>query len=145
MDWSNDATDVQGVWNDFEKKLIEVVDELVPMSEFKNNFLLKPPNQLINNKKNLRKRLLKALRRNPTLEMKSRIKNLNSEIKTHFYSEKRSNVRKNLVPGNSKSLWKAVNSAHDIGTAHLPSNMTLGNVKKMSCNYNLTYELQPFC
>ena len=51
------------------------------------------------------------------------------EIKKYFYSEKRLNVRKNLIPGNSKSLWNAVNTAKDIGTLTLPCLMTLGIVK----------------
>ena len=34
VDWSVDATNVQGIWNDFETKLIHVVDNLVPIVEF---------------------------------------------------------------------------------------------------------------
>ena len=50
------------------------------------------------------------------MDLKNCIKNLNSEIRSHFYSEKRSNVRRNLRPGDSKSLWKAVNAVKGIGT-----------------------------
>ena len=62
------------------------------------------------------------------MELKARIKNLNHEIKSYFYSEKRSNVRKNLKPGNSKSLWKAVNMAKDIGSSSIPCKLTLGHI-----------------
>ena len=34
VDWSNEATTVQDVWNDSETKLICIVDSLIPMSEF---------------------------------------------------------------------------------------------------------------
>ena len=50
------------------------------------------------------------------MDLKNCIKNLNSEIRSHFYSEKRPSIRRNLRPGDSKSLWKAVNAAKDIGT-----------------------------
>ena len=97
MDWSNNATDVQGAWDDFENKLIAVVDNLVPLSEFKNNSQVKLPSNVIKRKINLRKRLLKNFRRTPNLDLKSRIKSLNVEIKKYFYSERRLNVRKNLI------------------------------------------------
>ena len=35
--WSNDIDDVQGFWNDFECKLINVVDKIVPITKFENN------------------------------------------------------------------------------------------------------------
>ena len=71
VDWSNNATDVQGAWDDFENKLIAVVDNLVPLSEFKNNLQVKLPSNVIKRKINLRKRLLKNFRRTPNLDLKS--------------------------------------------------------------------------
>ena len=53
---------------------------------------------------------------------------MNFEIKTYYYSEKRFNVRKNLIPGSWKSLWKAVKIAKYIGSESLPCNMTFGNM-----------------
>ena len=129
MDWSSKATDVQGLWNDFETKLINIIDELVPLTEYKNNLAVRAPFPRIKSKLNLRKRLIKNFKRSPTLNIKHPIKNLNYEIKVHFYSEKRTNVRKNLKPGNSKSLWDAVKIAKDTGTAPLPCSMTFENVK----------------
>ena len=63
----------------------------------------------------------------PSLELKNRIKNLNAEIRTQFYSSKRTNVSRNLRPGNSKSLWNAVNAAKDIGASSLPQSMKFEN------------------
>ena len=40
-----------------------------------------------------------------------------------FKSSKRTNVRRNLRPGNSKYLWNAVNAAKDIGASSLPQSM----------------------
>ena len=92
MDWSNNLNDVQSVWNDFETKLIRVVDDHAPLMEFKNNTVMIVPNFHIKHKLNTRKRLLNVFKRNPTLELKARIKNLNFEIRTHYYPEKRKNV-----------------------------------------------------
>ena len=36
VEWSGSAGDVQQVWNDFENKLISVIDKLVPLTEFVN-------------------------------------------------------------------------------------------------------------
>ena len=33
---------------------------------------------------------------------------LNTEIKNHFNEKKRRHVRRNIYPGNTASLWKAV-------------------------------------
>ena len=46
VDWTNNATDVQQIWNDFETKLITVVDELVPVSSFVNGKIESKPPQL---------------------------------------------------------------------------------------------------
>ena len=108
VDWDNEATDVQEAWDDFETKIIEVVDCVAPMSEFKNNSISVSTNRVILRKRNLRKRLLRQFKQSPTLELKTRLKQVNAEIKSHFHSEKRSKVRRNIIPGNSKSLWRAV-------------------------------------
>ena len=80
------------------------------------------------NKINIRNRILKKFKSNPTLELKNRIKHLNSEIKLFYYSNKRFAVRKGLLPGNSKSLWWAVSIAKDIGHPTIPNNMLSNNV-----------------
>ena len=74
-------------------------------------------------------RLLKLRKHRPSIELKNRIKNLNFEIKTHFFIENRNKIRRKLLPGNSKSLWNAVKAAKDIGADSLPGSMTLGGRK----------------
>ena len=51
------------------------------------------------------------------------MKNLSKEIKDHFVMNKRNRVRKGIIPGNSKSLWKAVNLAKDVNSNEIPSKM----------------------
>ena len=37
--WLNNVNNVQEAWNDLENKLVNVVDTLVPISDFKGNHL----------------------------------------------------------------------------------------------------------
>ena len=71
VDWSNEATTVQEAWDDFETKLIPIVDSIIPMSSFYNNVNSKRPSCSIQRKRTLRKRLLKTFKRNPTLDLKN--------------------------------------------------------------------------
>ena len=64
----------------------------------------------------------------PSHEIKMRIKETDKTIRTHFRLEKRKGLRKGIVPGNSSSLWKAVNLAKDLGMGGIPEQMHLGGV-----------------
>ena len=76
VDWSNKANSVQGLWDDFEFKLINVVDSL-PMIETTDATVVNKPCPSIKSKLTLRNRLFKIQKKWPTLELKMRIKNLN--------------------------------------------------------------------
>ena len=125
VDWTNDAHNVQQLWNDFEAKLIKVVDDLAPLTEFKDGKITLTQNPVVKHKLNLRNRLLKLLKKRPTLDLKKRIKKLNVEIKSHFTFERKNFIRRKIIPGNSKSLWNAVKAAKDIGTSNLPVAMKI--------------------
>ena len=127
VDWSNNATTVQESWNDFETKLIKIVDSIVPITDFDGDKVADKPCPVIKRKFNIRKRLLKKLKRDPTVELKSRIKNLNAEIRSHFHSLKKKAIRQKIIPGNSKSLWNAVNMSKDIVSNCMPFHMTIAN------------------
>ena len=123
--------DSQSYWDLFENKLITIVDEIVPLTPFILNQTLssaKPPKN-IKHKLNLRKRLLKTLNNSPSNSLRDRIKNLNIEIKNHFVSQKRNNIQRSIIPGNSKTLWKAVNIAKNINPNPIPEVIFLDNVK----------------
>ena len=60
--------------------------------------------------------------------MKSRIRHLSTEIKSHFTTEKRMKVRQGIKPGNSKTLWEAVKIAKDQNIEDLPEKMNLNSV-----------------
>ena len=61
--------------------------------------------------------------------LKTKIKDLNIEIKNFFTSQKRLAVRRGITPGNTLSLWSAVKIAKDINVAGLPGVMYLNNIK----------------
>ena len=45
------------------------------------------------------------------------------EIKNHFYEKKKKSLRRNIIPGNGKSLWKAVSEANDLNDEEIPDRM----------------------
>ena len=89
---------VQSCWNAFESELVRVVDEVAPLVEFLNNSVksvVTPP--VIKNKLNTRKRLLSKLKRNPSNEIKDRVRALNCEIKTFYYGRTKQIVSRDPV------------------------------------------------
>ena len=79
----------------------------------------------IKTKINKRARLLKNCNKNPTTTpvIKQKIKDLNKEIKTFFNEAKTKNVRNCIKPGNSKTLWDAVNKAKDCNINSIPETL----------------------
>ena len=96
--------DVQALWNDMENILVKVSDKIIPLAKCSRNStkesLKTPP--VIKRKMNLRKKLIRKLRVEHDLVVKQRVKDLNTEIKHHFYELKRKSVRRNIVPENTK-------------------------------------------
>lgn len=122
IDWSCDADSVQGCWNDFESKLLKVVDDLIPVTKFSDTVTSKQtmPSS-IKNKYNKRKRLLRIYRLKRDEISKARLKQINSEIKIYHNNLQSCKIRKSIVPGNTKSLWNAVRLAKDTNTTTLPN------------------------
>ena len=71
--WELGIGQVQPFWNNFEAKLVAVVDELAPLAQFTNNSIKRTntPSTVIK-KERLRKRLLNQRKTNPTNELRSR-------------------------------------------------------------------------
>jgi hypothetical protein len=119
---------VQGVWNEFENKLINIVDEIVPIKEFENNLQLKsqvPPQ--IKHIINKRKRLLHKLKVDKSRELKESIVVLDKKIRLYFHQSKKKKVRQSIVAGNTSSLWRAVKIANDVNISSLPGVMFRAN------------------
>ena len=118
-------TNVQQFWNNLENNIINVIDDVTPMVEFTNNYtsttcpktLLKP---LINEKR----RLLKLFKNSKNQTILENIKEVNKSILEKGKQLKRNSIRRSLVPGNSKSLWNAVNLAKDINPNVIPQDMS---------------------
>ena len=84
IDWNIGVDDVQQYWNIFEDRLIKIIDSLVPLVDHHNNVIKEKVPWNIKNKINKRNRLLKSFKRNPTIERKKTITDLNCEIKNCF-------------------------------------------------------------
>ena len=121
LDFNIGICDVQEYWNVFENMIINVIDVLIPLATFTNNTVKNSgPPKAIKNCLNKRQRLLKRFKQLPCIELKTKINELDREIRLHFKNEKRTKVRKGIIPGNTRSLWKAVNLAKDINTSPIP-------------------------
>ena len=71
----------------------------------------------------MRKKLLAKTKSSPNDNLRIRINNLNKEIRLHFQNLKLNSIQRTIIPGNSKSLWKAVKIAKDINTNDIPKVM----------------------
>ena len=124
VDWSCNEDSVQATWNNFENKLLRVVDDLVPLSCFSDKISTK--NSLpdsVRNKINRRKRLLRRFKVEKSPIIKSQITMLNKDIKKYYYNLQSCKVRKLIKPGDTKSLWMAVKMAKDTNQDNLPKTM----------------------
>ena len=140
VDWHIKADDVQAFWNIFENKLINVVDDVVPYVKFVNNLSTKtacPP--FIKNKLNKRKRLLNKYKKDKLPETKTLIKKLDKVIKDFFHKQKRSNIRRSILPNNSKSLWDAVKLAKNLNINTIPEQLSLDKIEVPKINLPQTF------
>ena len=135
IDWHIDACNVQQFRNLLENKLINVIDVIAPYAKFSNNEIAQTNvNTKIKTLLNARKNLLKKFKLRPNFDLKAKIKSLDSNIKNHFYQEKRKRVRRGILPGNSKSLWAAVRIAKDQNVQSFPKIIYENNVKISDSN-----------
>ena len=129
MNWLIGIENVQEYWNVFENMLINVIDTIAPLVTFVNDVAkeTKPPPH-IKNAINTRQRILKNYRKHPCLEIKIKIGILDKTIRDFFKTKKTSRVRNGILPGNSKTLWRAVNIAKDINPPKLHSEFIINNL-----------------
>ena len=128
--WDNEIICVQSFWNSFEHNLVSVIDDLVPYTQTKNApsmSLICPP--FIKNLINKRKRLLKQFKLKKCPLLNEKIKDLNKDIRKHFYNKRKQNIRRKIIPGNSKSLWDAVKTAKDIELDAIPDKIYFDNIE----------------
>ena len=120
-----ESDDPQSVWNEFEQKLLTVIDKILPYTPFTNNVSVRSlkPTTHLKSKINLRKKLLKKSRLVPSDSIRIRINQLNKEIKCHYNQMKYNSIQRSIIPGNSKSLWRAVKIAKNVNVSEIPKLM----------------------
>ena len=129
IDFNMNLDCVQETWNRFENKFINVIDYLVPIVPHVNDVILNSDyNSKIKKLINCKKRLLKNKRSRNNFNQHLKLKTLNKQIKHEINFEKTKNVRRGILPGNSKSLWNAVNKAKDLNVRTLPETLTLNSI-----------------
>jgi hypothetical protein len=123
-DWSIEDDTVQGTWNYFENKLINVVDTIIPLAKFINNSICrKSIPSSVKNKIIRRKRLLKSFKLRQSVETKANIRALDKEIRDHFNTIRIKNIRRSIVPGNTQWPWRVVKIACDVNVTTMPNQM----------------------
>jgi hypothetical protein len=81
VDWNITDMSLQGFWNSFENKLINVIDTLAPMFEMKSSPMVTTDPAYIKNKLNVRKKLLCHFKQRKEIMDKRQIDLLNGETK----------------------------------------------------------------
>ena len=105
------------------------MDKVAPLSTFINNKIIQkdiPKSIKTFSTKDIP--YIKNFKRNPTSELKSNIGELDLFVRIHFVNSKRKDVRRGIVPGTSKTLWKAVHIAKDTNYQTLPNKLSLNSV-----------------
>ena len=119
---------LQSFWNSFKIKLLSVIDKVVPYSTFVSQSIIqKVLNPWIKNKLNKRTRLLKLFNKTKTINLKTKIRSLDKEIRDFFRKQKRSLIRRSIVLSSSKSHCDAVKVAKNLNVDAIPEFMSLGN------------------
>ncbi len=81
VDWHCDSAEIQSCWNNFENKILEVIDNLVPLTSFSNYITTKQTfPKSIKSQMNLRKRLIASFRSSKSAVTKTRLSAVNKEI-----------------------------------------------------------------
>ena len=119
-----DISPVQDLYNHIERKIIEAVDELVPMRTITQRKKTMTPylNSLINKKRKLTRKVR-------TFETTGRLKEVNKEIRAAFNSRKRNSIRKIIKPGDPVSLWAAVKESQQVENPKIPEEVELNGIK----------------
>jgi hypothetical protein len=128
MDAETDT--VKDTWNIIENKLINIVDKLIPETEFKNNITCKikvPPNMI--SELNRRKNLLRKFKINKTMILKEQISSLDKEIKSTITRNKGLQCQEINNNRNTKSLWKAVKVARNINVNTIPDKLCINGTQ----------------
>ena len=108
-DWPCTIEDSQSYYNWLESKIINIVDKLAPYKTHKAR-----KNEYKENKKNTRlknskKKYLRKWRMTGRIADKQNARALNVQIRRAMLEERKQQIRRKIKPGNSITLWDAVN------------------------------------
>jgi hypothetical protein len=123
VDWDCNIERAQDYYNWIENKLLEIVDELAPLTKRKcvhiSSYSEKSCKSLINK----HRRLVKKWKQKQLPAHKHEANILKKQIRDEVYKNTKMKIRKHIRPGNAKTLWDAVRIAKDEDTSSIPSKM----------------------
>ena len=128
MEFNTLITPVQELSNNIERNIITVVDEIAPMKMIiVSKKRLSPATRTLAMRK---RRLLQGVR---TEQKCQEIKDINQKIKLSRFNQRKEEIRKNMKPGDQKSLWDAVSKSQQVEPQNIPDQMER-NGKKVNKN-----------
>jgi hypothetical protein len=123
IDWNSEIEMAQDHYNWLEHRLIEIIDELAPLTLRKcvnvSSYQEKSNVALVNK----HRRLIAKWKKKHHPEHRREANELKKQIRTEANNNRRIKVRRHIKPGNPKSLWDAVKIAKDEDTSSIPSKM----------------------
>jgi len=126
--WETEIESIQEMWNSYEQEILTIVDKIAPLEEVENTIRRKV-SKIMKSKLNRRNHLLKKRKHHAQTENeKKELKALSKFIRHYHNEERRTHVRRKIIPGNNKSLWDAVKIARDIEPTPLPPILTRNGI-----------------
>ena len=126
--WKTEIESIQEMWNSYEQEILTIVDKIAPLEEVENTIRRKV-SKIMKSKLNRRNHLLKKRKHHAQTENeKKELKALSKFIRHYHNEERRTHVRRKIIPGNNKSLWDAVKIARDIEPTPLPPILTRNGI-----------------
>ena len=126
--WETEIESIQEMWNSYEQEILTIVDKIAPLKEVENTIRRKV-SKIMKSKLNRRNHLLKKRKHHAQTENeKKELKALSKFIRHYHNEERRTHVRRKIIPGNNKSLWDAVKIARDIEPTPLPPILTRNGI-----------------
>jgi len=119
--WEIEFESVQDFNDEFEQRLMTIVDKLVPFVQkriTKGQFSESPT---ITNLKRKKKNILTNAKRRNSAQLLKRSQEIGKEIKKKILSSRKAQIREKILKGGQSGLWKGLNLALDKETEQIPN------------------------
>jgi hypothetical protein len=125
--WIINTEDVQDYNDEFEQRLMSIIDRLAPFVQKRiigNGF---SESQRITRLKRKRKNVFNSAKRRNNVQLFKRSLELGKEIRREIDSSRRAKIREKVLSGGQPGLWKGLDLALDKGVDQIPKEIMWGN------------------